>query len=186
MADEDTKTDAEKVADETKALPPGQANKPKARRSAAKASKRANRARAAGIGPDDKTDPAQTRADAMGAAVPRVPTVDAPRTTTVDPGSREGAIRARGEALAPLTAERAAKKAKRELTEPHSHKAVKRGYANGIVVEPGDFVPAGVPVSDFEGDTPGQSKEAADAGYEGWMLPADHPMVEEAIAENTA
>ena len=40
-------------------------------------------------------------------------------------------------------------------------------------VEPGDFVPAGVPVSDFNGDD-----------YEGWMLEADDPQVAEAIAEN--
>ena len=135
--------------------------------------------RAAGIQPNDKTDPSQTRADGQGAAVPRVPTTEAPHTTTVDAPALEAAIRARGEdgkgggEDPTKVAESKAKAAKRELTDVHSHKAVKRGYANGIVVEPGDFVPAGVPVSDFNGDD-----------YEGWMLEADDPQVAEAIAEN--
>lgn len=135
---------------------------------------------------EDKARAGGTHADGHSAAVPRNLT-EAPRTTTVDAGALEGAMRARADRDnrkgAGANPEKLAKAAGRELTEVQSHKAIKRGYANGIIVEPGDYVPAGVPVSDYYGDTPGQSKEAE--GHEGWMLPADDKRIAEAIGEAT-
>ena len=34
------------------------------------------------------------------------------------------------------------------LTKTNSHRAIERGYAGGDLVEPGELVPAGIPVSD--------------------------------------
>lgn len=62
-----------------------------------------------------------------------------------------------------------AKKREVVLTEAGSHVAVKRGHAAGRIIEVGEAVPAGVPVSDYHGE-----------GYEGWMVPADEV---ETIAE---
>lgn len=48
---------------------------------------------------------------------------------------------------------------KQAVTKAGSHVAVRRGYAEGVVIERGEDVPPGVPVSDFN-----------DPAWEGWMV----------------
>jgi len=36
-----------------------------------------------------------------------------------------------------------------KLTKANSHRATERGYAGGEIIEPGDLVPAGTPISDL-------------------------------------
>jgi hypothetical protein len=60
-----------------------------------------------------------------------------------------------------------------ELTKEGSHIAVLRGYVGGVIIERGDPVPAGVPVSSYS-DHPNPS-------YTGWM--ATKAEAAEAMAE---
>lgn len=59
------------------------------------------------------------------------------------------------------------------LTKPGSHIAVQRGYVGGVIIERGEPVPAGVPVSSYE--------DHHNPSYTGWMAPKAEAA--EALAE---
>lgn len=52
---------------------------------------------------------------------------------------------------------------KQELTEAGSHLASAKGYAAGIIIEPGEAVPAGIPVGSWMVEAPKAEKAEAPA-----------------------